>query len=112
MVRESLKWQGGCVYDCKHPLWGSDGACSTNNDDGAICVCDPGYAAKDVLGSPSCVPTLVLWGFYLFSAVFGATMTLFLVWHVMKYFDIRASARRTRKAMLRLQILIASRFVQ
>lgn len=108
--REDCVMAPGCVYDCAHPLWGSDGTCSINNDGEATCACSPGYASKDVLGNSSCVPTIVLWGFFLLGAVIGATMTLFLMWHIVKFFDIRGSARHTRKAILRLQILTASRF--
>lgn len=98
-----------CVYDCVHPLWGGDGACSDDGSpQGATCECSPGYASKDFLGNPSCVLTKVLWTLYLVGTVLGAAMALFLAWHIAKYFNRSASTRRTRKALLRLAILSAA----
>ncbi|CAN0035792.1 unnamed protein product [Scytosiphon promiscuus] len=94
----------GCVYDCVHPLWGGEGYCRIDS----TCSCDPGYASKDFFGHPSCVLTSVLWGFYLFGAVSGAAITMFLVWHIRRYFHTPVAARSTRKSTLRLWILAAA----
>ena len=53
---------GECVYSCRHPLWGGEGTCITDDDatGGDRCECDEGFASCDSFGSPSCVSEQVM----------------------------------------------------
>ena len=49
---------GGCVYGCRHVLWGGAGTCEVAGQGDSVrdaCSCDYGYTSKDSLGNPSCV---------------------------------------------------------
>eukprot|EP00953_Heterococcus_sp_UTEX-ZZ885_P007398 4485-Heterococcus_DN1.PRE.2 len=46
----------GCVYNCRHPLYGGNGSCVVVNKE-SVCLCPPGYTAHNDLQLPSCVPT-------------------------------------------------------
>ena len=68
------------VYDCRHPLWGGQGACTQSASRGAAayCECDSGYASTDALGQASCVPKLALVTGYTLVAFVGAVATVYL----------------------------------
>lgn len=100
-----------CVYDCKHPLWGGDGECV--DDDPTIevrCACDTGYVPHDSMGSPSCVSKRALVIAYVTVAVVGFSTSLFFIWHAQRYRHFPPATRHTRRAAVRLRVILPSRY--
>lgn len=60
-------FDGGCVFSCRHNVWGGNGTCMSIQEADSIeyeCSCGDGYVSKDSFGLPSCVWKLALVGLY------------------------------------------------
>lgn len=103
---------GRCVYDCIHPWWGGRGVCvyeSAGEDDPAVCSCDAGYALRDAIGHPSCVPKRVLVAAYLILTVASVLATVLLGYDIAHYHHLPTRWRSSRKTATRMRALVASR---
>lgn len=102
----------GCVYSCRHPLWGGNGECIEDGEHGrAACSCDTTYSTRDAFGHASCVPTRVLVMGYLFLAVVSMLCGSLLLRNANHYRYLSGAARSSRKIAIRFKILLSARFV-
>lgn len=100
-----------CVYDCRHPLWGGEGACIID-DDAAVdetCLCDVGFATVDALGNPSCVRKGPVFMAYLAVTIVGLAMISFSAWHVLQDRRLSTLDRGSRRFKLRRRLMISTR---
>ncbi|CAM9557407.1 unnamed protein product [Ascophyllum nodosum] len=98
-----------CIFDCQHPLWGGGGLCVKNNPtESPTCACDAGYIERDASGQPNCVPKNILITGYLISGIFSLLVMLLTIWHALGFFKMTSSSRSSRRATVRLKVLLAS----
>lgn len=102
-----------CVYGCRHPWWGGQGICSSQgNPINYTCSCDEGYISEDSDGNPACVHKTALVGMYTMVAVVSFGASGFLLWQAKEQQrKLPTSCRLGRRAVLRLRVIVASRFV-
>lgn len=107
-----------CVYGCVHPWWGGNGACSDTEIYGAsirgdseVCQCDPGYATRDALGNPSCVPRKVHFIAFLMLALVGLGLMAFLLSVAKADMKLSHGDRSIRRARLRKRVTLPARCV-
>lgn len=100
-----------CVFDCRHPLWGGDGICINSDDPtvDATCSCGAGFSSRDGAGYPNCVPRAALVTFYTILAVSALMTTAFLLSHAYQYRYLSYRCRSTRRASIRIQVLVSGR---
>ena len=105
----------GCVFHCKHPLWGGDGICITDDSDptvDAACSCGAGYISRDSAGYPSCVPKVVLVTGYTILGVSGMVTAAFLLVHANRYRYLSPQNCSTMRATIRIRALVSGRWVR
>lgn len=109
----------GCVFSCRHPLWGGDGICITDDTDSGsdptvdgICSCGDGFISRDGAGYPGCVPKAALVTGYTILGVWGLLTTAFLLWHANRYRYLSGQCRGTRRAGIRIRALVSGRWVR
>lgn len=104
-----------CVYNCRHPLWGGAGVCTTADDDHPSvderCSCDPGYATRDSMGYPSCVLRSGIVAIYVMLAVLSAASAAFLLRNAAQHRRLSARARASKRAVLRLRLTLSARCI-
>lgn len=104
-----------CVFSCRHPLWGGDGICITDDSDptvDATCSCGAGYMSRDAAGFPSCVPKVALVAGYAILGVSGLLAAVFLSFHANQYRYLLHQFRHTRRATIRIRALVSGRWVR
>ena len=107
----------GCVFSCRHPLWGGDGICITDDGDSdptvdAACSCGAGFSSRDGAGFPSCVPKLALVSGYTIFGISGLLTTGFLLLHANRYRYLAQQCRSTRRVAVRIRALVSGRWVR
>lgn len=104
----------GCVFQCRHPVWGGDGICITDGNSDptvvAACSCDTGYISRDGAGYPSCVPKAALVTGYMILGVSGLLTAAFLLLHANGYRYLIVRHRSTRRAAIRIRALVSGRW--
>lgn len=84
--------------------------CRTDHHGAPICLCDAGFASRDALGHASCVPYRVLVTGYLVLAVLSLMTLVLLGRNLVEYRHASDGARRSRKAAIRLSVLLPGRY--
>ena len=105
----------GCVFNCRHPLWGGDGICITDDSDptvDAACSCGAGFITRDGAGFPSCVPKVALVAGYAILGASGLLTTAFLLLHANQYRYLSHQFRSARRATIRIRALVSGRWVR
>lgn len=103
------------MHQCRHPLWGGGGVCLTESSaDPAVyaCSCDVGFAPRDAFGNASCVPKRALVSGYVVVSVVSMVASVVVLWQVNAYRHLSVAARRSHKTVVRMRMLLSSRFVR
>lgn len=72
------------------------------------CECSAGFVDHDALGNPGCVPRDVLLAGYILITVVGATCSLFLILHALRYRHLPLSVRASHRALLRQRLTVSA----
>lgn len=101
-----------CIFNCRHPVWGGEGACSVDQHGAPVCLCDAGFASRDALGHANCVPFQALVSGYLVLAALSLLTLALLGHHLAGYRHVSDDARRSRRTAARLGALLCGWWVR